>query len=221
MTLSIKAVLFDFGGVFTLSPFGAVEQFAREHAQDSLALAETIFGPYHLDTDHPWHQLERGEISLESAREGILQVSRKSGFEVDLWDVLTKMAHHNGGQMVNAQVVQLLREVKQQGYRTAIVTNNVKEFSTAWQGMIPMEHVDVVVDSAFEGIRKPDAAIFHRTLERLRAHPQAIALDPAHCVFLDDVPSNVASAINVGMHGIVVTPNPDETVANLRKLLGT
>jgi epoxide hydrolase-like predicted phosphatase len=215
--MEIKAVLFDFGGVFTLSPFGAVEQYAREHAQDSMALAETIFGPYHLDTDHPWHQLERGEISLESAREGILQASRKTGFEVDLWDVLTKMAHHNGGQMVNAQVVQLLREVKQQGYRTAIVTNNVKEFSTAWQGMIPVQEcVDVIVDSAFAGVRKPNPDIFHLTLQQLGQTIQA-----GECVFLDDVPSNVASAINVGMHGIVVTPNPDETVANLWKLLAS
>jgi len=220
MSDAIHAVLFDFGGVFTLSPFGAVEQFAAEKNIDSMKIAEIIFGPYHLDTDHPWHQLERGEISLEQAREGILRVSREAGHEVDMWDVLIKMAHHNAGNMVNAQVVQLLRDVKQHGYRTAVVTNNVKEFSSAWQAMIPMDQVDVVVDSAFEGIRKPDPAIFHRTLERLRAHPDALALDPAHCVFLDDVPSNVQSAINIGMHGIVVTPNPDETVAVLRNKLG-
>ena len=208
----IKAVLFDFGGVFTLSPFGAVEMVAKERGIDAMHFAEIVFGPYHLDTDHPWHRLERGEISLEQTRDDIMTLARQSKLEVDLWDVLIKMA--NGGNIVNTQVVQLLGEVKAAGYQTAIVTNNVKEFSGSWQALIPMEHVDIVVDSAFEGIRKPNPAIFNLTLQKLNA-----PLDPGQCLFLDDVESNVKSAINVGMQGFTVTPNPDETVSTLRKFL--
>lgn len=217
--MPIKAVLFDFGGVFTLSPFGAVEQLARERNVEPLLFAEMVFGPYHLDTDHPWHQLERGEISLEAARERILQQARDKGYELDLWDVLGRMAQsHSAGTGVNASVIQLLKDVKQAGYHTAIVTNNVKEFSTAWQSLIPMEEVDLVVDSAFTGIRKPDPAIYRLTLEQLGRY-RGSALGPEECVFLDDVESNVRSAEALGIRGIVVTPEPEETVSRLWKLL--
>jgi len=209
---NIKAVLFDFGGVFTLSPFSAVEMVAKERGIDPMHFSEIVFGSYHLDTDHPWHKLERGEIALEQTRSDIMALARQSGLEVDLWDVLIKMA--NGGNMVNAQIVKLLADVKQAGYQTAIVTNNVKEFSSSWQAMIPMQHVDVVVDSAFEGVRKPDPAIFNLTLQKLSGQ-----LSAGQCVFLDDVQSNVEAAIAVGMQGFVVTANPDETVSTLRKFL--
>lgn len=210
--LDIKAVLFDFGGVFTLSPFGAVEMVAKERGIDTMHFAEIVFGSYHLDTDHPWHRLERGEISLEQTRDDIMALARRSNLEVDLWDVLMKMA--GNGNVVNKQVVDLLAAVKRSGYQTAIVTNNVKEFSSSWQAMIPMQHVDLVVDSAYEGIRKPDPAIFHLTLQRLGRQ-----LHPAQCIFLDDVLSNVQSAITVGMQAFTVTPDPDETVATLTSML--
>lgn len=217
--MSIKAVLFDFGGVFTVSPFGAVEELARERAIDPLLLAELVFGPYHLDTDHPWHQLERGEITLEATRESILQHAREKGQELDLWDVLGRMAQaHAGGLVVNAPVIQLLKDVKQAGYSTAIVTNNVKEFSTAWQSLLPMEQVDLVVDSAFAGVRKPDPAIYQLTLQQLTKQ-RGIALRPEECIFLDDVESNVRSAEALGIQGIVVTPDPDETVNRVWKRL--
>jgi epoxide hydrolase-like predicted phosphatase len=218
ITSPIKAVLFDFGGVFTLSPFGAVEAVARERNLDPMHFAELVFGPYHLDTDHPWHRLERGEISLDESHAGIAEVGRQHGVDVDLWHVLGKMAEANGGAVVNQQVIDLLTEVKQSGYHTAIVTNNVKEFSDAWQSMIPMHCVDVVIDSAFEGIRKPNPAIYQKAVRALSDY-HGIELEPEHCIFLDDVESNVASALNTGMQGIVVTPDPNETVRQLWKSL--
>lgn len=214
----INTVLFDFGGVFTLSPFGAVEIVAKERGLDPMAFAEIVFGPYHLDTDHPWHRLERGEISLEQCRTDILLMSRNNGIEVDLWDILLKMA--NGGRIINDQVVNLLIEVKQAGYNTAIITNNVKEFSDSWQSLIPMQHVDSVTDSAFEGIRKPNREIFERAIAKLTQLKPDAEIEAGNCVFLDDVPSNVDAAISVGMHGIVVTPDPDLTVSTLKKVIG-
>lgn len=210
----IKAVLFDFGGVFTVSPFWAVETAARERNLDPMQFAEWVFGPYHLDTEHPWHKLERGEISLEATHAGIAEIGRQHGHDIDLWQVLGKMAEANNGAMVNQQVIDLLSEVKSKGYHTAIVTNNVKEFSSAWQSMIPMEHVDIVVDSAFEGIRKPDPRIYQMAIDRLSAH-HGEQLLPGNCMFLDDVESNVVSAQGLGIRGLVVTPSPAETVSRL------
>jgi len=211
---NIKAVLFDFGGVFTLSPFGAVEIVAKERGIDPAHFAEIVFGSYHLDTDHPWHRLERGEISLEQSRDDIMALARQSHLEVDLWDVLIKMGQANGGNVVNGQVVQLLNDVKQAGYQTAIVTNNVKEFSSSWQGMIPLQAVDLIIDSAFAGVRKPDPAIFHLTLQGLGNVPAQ------QCIFLDDVESNVVAARALGMEGMLVTPDPNETVTHLWRALG-
>ena len=207
----IKAVLFDFGGVFTLSPFSAVELLARERAIDPGVFAELVFGPYHLDTDHPWHKLERGEITLEQTRGDILQLATAAGHEIDLWDVLLKMGSAHGGKVVNQPMVDLLREVKQAGYQTAIVTNNVKEFSSHWQSLIPIELVDVVVDSAFEGVRKPAPAIYQRTLKRLAAlHGQPLM--PGECLFLDDVQSNVQAAENQGMHALQVGADIEKAI---------
>jgi len=214
----LKAVLFDFGGVFMPSPFSALELFARERGLDPQLFSELVFGPYHLDTDHPWHRLERGEHSIEATREAILATSRSQGQEVDLWDVLIKIAQVNGGQMVYASMVELLREVKEAGYHTAIVTNNIREFSDTWQAMIPMDKVDVVVDSSFVGIRKPNPAIYQMAIDRLEYHHK-VALRPENCVFLDDVDSNVKAAQTLGIRGIHVTPDPQETIQNLKALL--
>ena len=64
---AFDAVLFDYGGVFTISPFAAVGDRGADLGVDPKLLVDTIFGPYDSDTDHPWHRLERGEVSLEAA----------------------------------------------------------------------------------------------------------------------------------------------------------
>ncbi|MCB1616918.1 MAG: HAD family phosphatase [Pseudomonadales bacterium] len=207
----IEAVLFDFGGVFTASPFRAVEKMAQDLEVDVAVFCDVMFGPYHEDTDHPWHALERGELSLEQAREAILELGKRKTMDVDLYQLLMKMA---GANLVHESVVGLLREVKKAGYKTAIVTNNVREFSDGWRALMPVDdYVDKVIDSSFHGVRKPDARIFSIALDELGG----IAADKA--VFLDDVPANVASARTLGIHGIDVTDSPSETVKNLRDFL--
>ena len=65
MSDQIKAVLFDFGGVFTDSPFGAVEEHGLSLGAAPGQISDIVFGGYHEDGDHPWHRLERGELSRE------------------------------------------------------------------------------------------------------------------------------------------------------------
>jgi hypothetical protein len=67
---SIDAVLFDFGGVFTESPFEVARRFGAALGAEPERVIDLVFGPYHEDTDHPWHRLERGEI-LRRARDAI------------------------------------------------------------------------------------------------------------------------------------------------------
>ncbi|MGI9284766.1 MAG: hypothetical protein ACR2P1_05210, partial [Pseudomonadales bacterium] len=72
MTTEIKAVLFDFGGVFTDSPFHAFSAYAKKIGASDEQVNEIVFGGYGVDSNHPWHKVERGEITLESAREDIM-----------------------------------------------------------------------------------------------------------------------------------------------------
>ena len=211
MSRPIELVLFDFGGVFTASPFGAVEAMARDLELDIQAFAELMFGAYHLDTDHPWHRLERGEMTFDEAREGIMALGREAGMPVDPVDLLMRMA---GGNLVNEAMVDTLRDIKAAGFPVAIITNNVREFRDGWRALIPVDElIDRVFDSSELGVRKPDPAIYRHALQQMGQVP------PARAVFLDDVAENVESARRVGMHGIEVAEEAGPAIARLRALL--
>ncbi len=211
MSRAIDLVLFDFGGVFTESPFFAVEGMAKDLSLDILQFSELMFGAYHLDTDHPWHKLERGEVTFDQAREDILALGKASGMAVDPLDLLVRMA---GGNLMRDTMVQTLRDIKAAGYATGIITNNVREFRDGWRSLIPVDElIDKVFDSSELGIRKPDPAIYQRALLDMGG------VDPSRAVFLDDVEQNVASARDLGIHGIQVQDNPAEAIRELKALL--
>jgi putative hydrolase of the HAD superfamily len=209
----LDAVLFDFGGVFTPSPFHVLEQAAGELGVDPEVVLATCFGGYDQDADHPWHQLERGECTIEEALAGIAVLARESGYAIDPIAVLSRGM--GGGKVLRDEVVALVREIRALGLRTAIVTNNIREFSSGWRGLLPVDELfDVVVDSCEEGVRKPDPRIFQRALERLGG------IAPERAVFLDDAPGNVQAARALGMQAVLVAPDPAEAVAELRQLVG-
>lgn len=212
MTRSIDVVFFDFGGVFTSSPFSAVEGMARDLELEVSAFAEIMFGAYHEDGEHPWHRLERGEISFDEAREAIMAFGQKAGLVVDPVDMLMRMA---GGNLVQQAMVEALRDIKAAGYSTAIITNNVKEFRDGWRALIPVDElIDRVFDSSELGVRKPNPAIFTHALQEMGC------VDPQRAVFLDDVPQNVQSASDLGVHGIHVQEDVVPAIIELRKVLG-
>ncbi len=211
MSRPVEVVLFDFGGVFTESPFSAVEAMARDLGLDVARFAELMFGAYHLDTDHPWHQLERGEISFDQAREAIMALGQQAGMPVDPVDLLMRMA---GGNLVREPMVQTLRDIKAAGYPVGIITNNVKEFRDGWRSLIPVDElVDRVFDSSELGVRKPDPAIYRQALQGMGN------IDPRRAVFLDDVEQNVLSARDIGLHGIHVLDDATPAMRQLRQLL--
>lgn len=209
---SIEAVLFDYGGVFTVSPFTAVASLAERLGIEPMVLLEIVFGPYDRDTDHPWHRLERGELPLGEAREEILALGRSRGSEVDLFDFFAAIGSIASG--VVEPMVACARRLKDTGYRTAIVTNNVAEFSEHWRRTLPLDELfDAVVDSSEVGMRKPDPRIFSFALESLGN------VAPGRAVFLDDFHGNVSAATALGMHGILVEADPTEAIARLERLL--
>jgi epoxide hydrolase-like predicted phosphatase len=212
MTQRIRAVLFDFGGVFTPSPFDGARSYGAQIGAHPERVLELVFGPYHEDTDHPWHRLERGEIALADARAAIVALGRAEGIDADPFKLFASMA--NGPRGAHEAMIERARTVVARGYRTALVTNNIVEFRESWRKMLPADELfQVIVDSSEVRMRKPNPAIFRHALERLGG------VAPKECLFLDDVASNVEVAERLGMRGVVVKSDLADALAALDALL--
>jgi epoxide hydrolase-like predicted phosphatase len=207
---TIKAVVFDFGGVYTGSPFTGLHDWHVERGLDPLTGLRIVFGPSDQDTDHPWHQVERGELAIAAAAEQIKAMAAEEGLELDLFELFGAMGGAGGARQ---DVVDLTLELRSEGYRTALITNNVAEFAEGWRKMIPVEDLfELVVDSSEVRMRKPDPAIFQLCLDQL-------GLGPEEAVFLDDARGNIAAAEALGMHAILVEDDHAPAFEALRRLL--
>jgi epoxide hydrolase-like predicted phosphatase len=195
----VEAVLWDVGGVFLPSPFTKIKEHAGSEGLDGDQLLELVFGPYHEDTDHPWHQLERGQMSFGDCNAALVALAADEGIEVDPMAVLMNMGG-DGLRIVRDDVVEAAVNAKASGRKAAIVTNNIKEFSEGWRGLFEDldAMADVIIDSSAVGLRKPDPAIFRLALDELGG------IDPQRAVFLDDAPGNIAAAAALGIHAILV-----------------
>jgi len=208
------AVIFDFGGVFIDSPFTAAVQTAEDLGMEPAAMLEVVFGSYDDDTDHPWHRLERGECSLEVAREEIVAASQASGGpRIDPLDVLIRLS----GGAVREEMVACCRELRAHSIPTGLLTNNAKEFAEFWRPMLPLDELfDDVVDSCEVGMRKPDPRIYHLAIERL-------GVEASSTVFIDDAPGNVDAADAIGLLAVQIGPGRGDVPAaihTLRQLAG-
>ena len=191
------AVMWDFGGVFSPSPFTTVTTLGREKGYDPDRFFAAVFGPYDVDGDHPWHRLERGEVDFMGAREEIMSIARADGMEADPIELFTRMGEVGGGMRV--EVIELATTLKTRGFQTAIVTNNAREFRENWTKSVPIAEIcHAIVDSSEIGIRKPDPRIFEHALETLGG------IDPSRAIFVDDFEANVEAAEALGFRGVLM-----------------
>ena len=208
--MSTKAFLFDYGGVFTPSPFKAIDALGVEIGAAPGQAIEIIFGPYAEDTDHPWHRLERGEIKLSEAHEAILALGQAVGLETDIFRFFAAMSTGGG---IRQEFLDLVREIRDAGHPTGMITNNVVEFREHWEKTLPLaELFDVVIDSSAVGVRKPDPSIFALALDPL-------GLPPERAVFLDDFAGNIDAARSVGLQGVLVGDDFAPAIAETRLLI--
>jgi putative hydrolase of the HAD superfamily len=199
---AIRAVLFDFAGVLTSSPWGAMTAAGGGNL-------ELLIGSYEEDGDHPWHQVERGELPIADWAVAVTEMGKAQGIAVDFAPLQSML----GEMRINEQIVARVRSLRTEGYRVGLITNNVREGSGTWRAMLPVDELfEVVVDSSEVGMRKPNPAIFHHTLELLGG------VAPAEAVFLDDAPGNVVGAQRAGLHAIHVE-DPDQALRDLDALL--
>ena len=204
------AVLFDVGGVLT-SPLGAL--MTGKLAESGLSGAEFLsfgLGPLDVDGDHPFHRIERGEISLAECEAGIQAlIEAGGGTSTVRFPGRSEIAT---GLHPAPDMLALVAEVRRAGYQTAIVSNCIREWD-GWSDIFDSTAlVDVVIDSCQVGLRKPDPRIYALALTRLGG------IDPSRAVFMDDFPWNLPSAQNLG---ITTVQCADQTVAaaELRALL--
>jgi putative hydrolase of the HAD superfamily len=109
-------------------------------------------------------------------------------------------------------MVTFIHDLKTAGFPIGILTNNVKEFREWWWPLMDFASIfDTIVDSHEVGMRKPNPAIYHLTMDRIGA-------TPARTVFLDDLHANVAAANAVGMHGVLVEEDSRGAISRAREL---
>ena len=182
----------DFGGVLT-TPLQAGFLAYQEEAGLSLEeLGSAMARAAEEHGENPLFALERGEIT-ESEFWGRVQRHVGGGFD------LTRLRELFFERLLpNTPMIEFVRELRGRDVRAALLTNNVREWEPLWRGKLPEveELFDVVVDSAFVGLRKPDPAIYTLTLERLGG------VEPERCVFVDDVELNCDTARELGMEAI-------------------
>ena len=213
----IEAVIFDYGGVLSTTPFAGIAEYERKMGYPERSLAQLLFGkgaspqgPTDDSPDHDWHLLETGRLTLDEFHERLVGRSEAAlGQPLDLGDYAQFLRELGVG--VHWMMVHRIRELRTEGYRTAILTNNVKEWGRYWKSSIPLDLFDEIVDSCDVGLRKPDPAIYRLTCERLKVAPEA-------AVFLDDTRRHVEGARQVGLHAILVR-DPLAAIAELDAIL--
>lgn len=208
-----EAVIFDFGGVITASPFEAFNRLEAERGlpQDFIRSVNAA-NPH----ENAWALFERAEIDAARFDALFAEEARALGHELDGASVLAVLSGSIRPAMVRA-----LDTLKAEGYRLACITNNVPaghgagmarsgDAKDAYEQVFArFEHV---IESSKAGVRKPDPRIYRMMCEKLGLHPAA-------CVYLDDLGINCKPAAQLGMAAIKVTSG-EQALGDLGALLG-
>jgi putative hydrolase of the HAD superfamily len=207
----IEAVISDFGGVLTNR---LVEAFAAYQNESGISMDQLGRGMQRVgerDGEYPLFRLERGEISEKDFLEDLA------------WGLEDELGHrpelHRFREAYfealkpNAGMIDLMRELRERGYRLAILTNNVREWEPLWRAKLQVDEIfELVVDSAFVGMRKPEPDIYRLTLERLGG------IAPERSLFVDDNELNVKAARKLGMRAIRFESN-EQAIPEIRSML--
>ena len=191
----ISAVIFDFGGVITSSPFEAFAHYEQSHG-----LPKDIIRRTNADNhfENAWAKFERAEIDLAIFDALFAAESRALGAEVPGRDVVKLLKGE-----IRPDMVEALRRIKQT-FKTGCITNNLPANAIGSmtgrslyiaEVMVLFDHV---IESAKIGLRKPDPRIYRIMVETLK-------VDPKRCVYLDDLGVNLKPAREMGMTTIKVT----------------
>lgn len=204
---TIHAVIWDFGGVISSSPFDAF----RAYEQANGLPANFLRGVNALNPmDNAWARFERNDIDLAAFDTAFAAESAALGHRVPGREVVALL----GGE-IRPAMVEALRRLRTR-LKIGLITNNVA--GPEADGFEPSGRAAVlqlfphVVESSKVGLRKPDPAIYTLMCD-------ALGVAPENAVFLDDLGINLKPARALGMRTIKVE-DPDVALAQLQALVG-
>jgi putative hydrolase of the HAD superfamily len=207
-----SAILWDFGGVFTSSPFEAFNTLEERVGAPKDFIRQT--NAINPDTN-AWAKFESNSVSLGEFDVLFANESEARGHRIPGKDVIAMLSG-----TLRPRMVEVLKLCKQH-YKVACITNNVKAGegpgmargkSKASAVAEVMAMFDLVVESSVEGVRKPNPEIYRIACDRL-------GVDCTEAIFLDDLGINLKPAKALGMQTIKVV-SQDQAIDDLSALTG-
>jgi putative hydrolase of the HAD superfamily len=203
---SVRAVLFDFGGVLSASPFEAFERYERENRLPDGFIRSLNARDHH---DNAWARLERNEVTIGEFVNLFEAEAEAAGHRIDAAVVLSLLGGEIRPGMLRAV------EVCRQHYLVGLLTNNFLSAEAAERPGGTVDHVlslfHEVIESSRVGVRKPEVRFFEIACERL-------GIEPSEAVFLDDLGINLKPARAMGMTTIKVE-SESQALAELEHVL--
>jgi len=209
--VSIRAVISDFGGVLTTPLLNSFVAFQDKTGISGETLGRAMQRIAERDGAHPLFELEKGNLTEPAF---LAQVSEALEPELGHRPEMHRFKEiYFEALQPNEPMIDLMRELKGSGYRMAMLTNNVREWEPLWRAMLPVDEIfELVVDSAFVGLRKPEREIYELTLERLGGTAAE------RCLFVDDIEVNCDAARELGMAAVQYHGN-DQAIEEIRAAL--
>ncbi len=209
--MTYQAVIFDLGGVVMPSPLDAFRAYEAEAGLPQRFLSEIVLAG---GNDGAWSRLERGELNLSEFADTFESECAMAGGTVVVSDLFASI---ESASTPRPKMITAIERIRSEGLRVGALTNNwhTDNAQEPRSGKVTQDFLgnlfDVVVESAIEGVRKPDPKIYEITCGRL-------AVSPTETVFLDDLGTNLKPARAIGMATIKVE-DPDKALAELAALL--
>ena len=203
--MKYKAIIWDFGGVITSSPFEAFNQF-----EEANGLPKEIIRT--INSENPdtnaWAKFESNSITIDVFNDLFLKEAKAKGFDIKGRDIIKLLKGS-----IRKNMVSFLRELKSD-FKLGCITNNVKsssEENNDNETKEAMSLFDHVIESSIVGIRKPNPEIYMMSCDALKVSPD-------QCIYLDDLGINLKPARELGMTTIKVI-HPEDAIQEVRNLL--
>jgi putative hydrolase of the HAD superfamily len=210
----LDGAIFDLGGVMTEPLFRHRADVPPEFLGLVAFFLTEFRDHYHLPTGaHDLHLLETGKIGDAEFFDRMCARYAEAGNDpVD--PRVAQRVIFGRGMVASAAMADAVRQIRDAGYKTALLTNISREGEALFRELFPVEELfDVVIDSSKVGLRKPDPEIYRLTCTRL-------GLAPEQCLFIDDLLCNVEAAGELGMETILCLDPVAAADQVVQRLLG-
>lgn len=205
--MNYKAVIWDFGGVITSSPFEAFNKFELDNN-----LPKDIIRTINSENpdDNAWAKFERNDIDINEFDTLFSKEADKKGFQISGKQVVKLLSGD-----IRKPMVDFLLSLKE-NYKLGCITNNIQnskddKVNHLNQASQVMKIFDHIIESSRVGLRKPDPKIYYMSCE-------ALGVRPEECIYLDDLGINLKPARKIGMTTIKVI-DPNDAIDEVKKYL--